>query len=84
MLTLGHFFVQQYTYFQKIERAALDALGGTTFDLADSPIDVLNIDRYQARVNADSYAWFVTELAWTLQCGRYFESPMAGDDDDPN
>jgi hypothetical protein len=84
MLTLGHFFVQQYTYFQKIERAALDALGGTTFDLADGPIDVLNIDRYQARVNADSYAWFVTELAWTLQCGRYFESPMAGDDDDPN
>jgi len=26
----------------------------------------------------------VTELAWTLQCGRDFESPMAGDDDDPN
>ena len=84
MLTLGHFFVQQYTYYQKIEWTALDALGGTTFDLANGPIDVLNIDRYGARVNADSYAWFVTELAWTMQCGRYFESPMEGDDADLN
>ena len=84
MLTLGHFFVQQYTYYQKIEWTALNALGGTTFDLAKGPIDVLNIDRYEARVDADSYAWFVTELAWTMQCGRYFESPMEGDDDDPN
>lgn len=63
MLTFGHFFVQQYTVFQKIERSALNALGGTTFDLANGPIDVLNIDGYEARVNADSYAWFVTELA---------------------
>ena len=84
MLTLGHFFVQQYTYFQKIESGALKALGGTTFDLADGPIDVLNIDRYKARVNADSYAWFVTELAWTVKCERYFESPVKGDDNDPN
>ena len=84
MLTLGHFFVQQYTYFQKVERVALDALGGTTFDIADGPIDVLKIDRYQARVNADSYAWLVTELARTIYCDRYFEPPMAGDDDDPN
>lgn len=84
MLTLGHFFVQQYTFFQKIEGAALKALGGTTFDLANGPIDVLNIDRYEARVNADSYAWFVTELAWTIQCDRYFEAPMAGDGDDPS
>jgi hypothetical protein len=84
MLTLGHFFVQQYTHFQKIEGAPLAALGGTTFDLASGPIDTLHIDRYQARVNADSYAWFVTELAWTMHCGRYFEPPMADDDDDPN
>lgn len=83
-LTLGHFFVQQYTHFQKIERAALNAFGGTTFDLANGPIDVLNIDRYEARVNADGYAWFVTELAWTIQCGRYFEAPMAGDSDNPS
>ena len=84
MLTLGHFFVQQYTYFEKMESAALKALGGTTFDLADGPIDVLNIDRYKARVNADSYAWFVTELAWTMRCGRDFEPPMAGDGYDPS
>lgn len=84
MLTLGHFFVQQYTYFQKVEGNALKALGGTTFNLAIGHIDVLNIDRYKARVNADSYAWFVTELAWTLHCGRYFEAAMAGDDLDPN
>jgi len=63
MLTLEHFFVQQYTHFQKIEGVPLSALGGTTFDLASGPIDVFKIDRYQARVNADSYAWFVTELA---------------------
>lgn len=84
MLTLGHFFVQQYTHFQKIEQAPLKDLGGTTSDLASGPIDVLKIDRYKARVNADSYAYFVTELAWTIHCGRYFEPPMAGDDDDPN
>ncbi|GAB7327757.1 hypothetical protein MBLNU13_g11570t1 [Cladosporium sp. NU13] len=83
MLTLGHFFVQQYTFYQKIEWAALNALGGTTFDLANGPTDVLNIDRYEARVNADIYAWFVTDLAWSIQCGRYFEPPVAGDDDDP-
>lgn len=47
---------QQYTYFQKIEWAALDALGGTTFDLADGLIDLLKINRYRARVNADRYA----------------------------
>ena len=45
---------------------------------------MLNIDRYEARVNAHSYAWFVIELAWIMQCGRYFEAPVAGDDDDPN
>jgi hypothetical protein len=35
----------------------------TDFRLASGPINVLKIDRYKARVNADSYAWFVTELA---------------------
>ena len=84
MLTLDHFFVQQYNFYQKIEEPTLRALGGTTSDLVKGVVDVLNINRYEARVNADGYAWFATELAWTMQCGRDFESPMAGDDDDPN
>lgn len=66
-----------------MEGETLKALGGTTFDLADGPIEVLKIDRYKARVNADSYSWFVTELAWTLQCGGDFEAPKEGDDVDP-
>jgi hypothetical protein len=83
MMTMGHIFVHQYTFFQAMEGEVLKALGGTTFDLADGPIKVLDIDRYKARLNADSYAWFVTEFVWTLQCGREFEAPIAGDDEDP-
>jgi hypothetical protein len=83
MMTLGHIFVHQYTFFQQLEGEILKALGGTTFDLADGPIKVLDIDRYKARLNADSYAWFVTEFAWTSQCGTDFEAPIAGDDRDP-
>jgi hypothetical protein len=83
MMTLGHIFVHQYTFFKAMEGEVLKALGGTTFDLADGPRKVLDIDRYKARVNADSYAWFVTEFAWTMQCGRDFEAPIEGDDEDP-
>jgi hypothetical protein len=56
MMTLGHIFVHQYTFFKAMEGEVLKPLGGTTFDLADGPRKVLDIDRYKARVNADSYA----------------------------
>jgi hypothetical protein len=83
MMTLGHICVHQYTFFQAMEGEVLKALGGTTFDLVGGPIKVLDIDRYKARLNADSYAWFVTEFAWTMQCGKDFGAPIAGDDEDP-
>lgn len=83
-MTLGHIFVQKYLYFKRIEADAMRGYGGYANDLADGPVNVLNIPWYQARQNADSYAWFATELMWSLHCGKEFEGPVKGDDVDPN
>jgi hypothetical protein len=83
MITLGHIFVHQYLFFQAMEGETLQPVGGKIVDLAEGPIEVLAVDKNRARVNADSYAWFVTELAWTVQCGWGFRAPVAGDDKDP-
>lgn len=84
MMTLGTIFVQKYTYFKVIEAEALKGFQGFADDIADGPINVLGLPWYQAVRNGDSYAWFVTEMAWALHCGREFDAPAKGDDEDPN
>lgn len=84
MMTLGHIFLQKYTYYKNIEAEAFNGYFGYANDLADGPIAVQGLPWYKSRQNGDSYAWFATELMWTLHCGREFGGPIKGDDVDPN
>lgn len=72
MLSMATVFVQKYTYYKQIMGDALKDYGGQATDVARGPFDVLHLEREKAKKNGDSYAWFVTELAWTLHCGRTF------------
>lgn len=72
MLTMATIFVQKYTYYKNIMGDALKDYGGFTQDLARGPFEVLHIDKQEAKNNGDSYAWFVTELAWALHCNKTF------------
>lgn len=83
MITPGQVFLHEYLLYQAMDGAALASVGGKIEDLAFGPVDVRRIDKNRARVNADSYAWFVTELAWTLRCGYYFDKPTREDAEDP-
>lgn len=84
MFTMGTVFVNKFTHYQWIMGTPLKDYGGFTQELARGPIAVLALKREQSRVNADSYAWFATELVWSMNCGKDFQAPIAGDDLDPN
>ena len=48
------------------------------------PYKAQHITKRTARYNPESYAWYATEVFWTIHCGTFFLSPPSDDyDQDP-
>jgi hypothetical protein len=47
--------------------------GHPTNDHTKTTGELRKIDKWFARENAESYAWFVTELTWSVMCDREFQ-----------
>jgi hypothetical protein len=44
-----------------------------------------NLPKDLARINADSYAYYASQVFWTAICGHDFQAPRPGiDDNDPD
>ncbi|KAL8914698.1 MAG: hypothetical protein Q9171_000711 [Xanthocarpia ochracea] len=40
-----------------------------------------NLDKGDAVLNADSYAWYATETMWSVKCKKDYKEPSEDDDD---
>ncbi|KAJ0413396.1 hypothetical protein BJY00DRAFT_306353 [Aspergillus carlsbadensis] len=79
MLPLAYVLIHELTHTVEISS---DVLGGeeTTVDEAYGPIDVRKLrDQHRNGMGplqtADSYAWFVTEAYWSIQCAHTYGPP---------
>jgi hypothetical protein len=74
MFTAASMLVHEYAHFDKITHRALgegtiDQPGGYGVEGASK------LDKAKAVMNADSYAWLATELAWSVRCKRKYVYP---------
>jgi hypothetical protein len=65
--TMAHTLVHEYPHYY------IFTYGHPTNDHTKTTGDFRKIDKWFARENAESYAWFVTELAWSVMCDREFQ-----------
>jgi hypothetical protein len=72
MFTKASCLVHEYTHFDQITH---QALGVHVEDHAYGVEDMSKLDKAKALTNADSYAWFATELVWSVKCKRKFVLP---------
>lgn len=85
MTTAGSILLHEYTHFQALVTSNNGGpLQGSTGDDAWGAFDCRNLDKSMATTNADSYAWFATEVLWTVICQTDYQDPNDQDDDDPN
>ncbi|KAF1352619.1 hypothetical protein BDV97DRAFT_271295, partial [Delphinella strobiligena] len=90
MNSLGMTLLHEYTHYD----AMLETIfGAPIIDQADAngepigygPVQVRALDKGLAPFNADSYAYYASEVLWSVLCGADFTDPTAGvDDADPN
>ncbi|KAL8671364.1 MAG: hypothetical protein Q9168_004146 [Polycauliona sp. 1 TL-2023] len=81
---LGHLVLHEYTHWDWLLK---DIIGGeivdTHRDKQASGYGLENayhdLDKKYAVFNADSYAWYATEVLWTVLCSKEYKAP--GDDD---
>jgi hypothetical protein len=62
--TMAHTLVHEYTHFTVFT----DALGGPTTDHTYRVPQTVKLDKAVAKMNAESYAMFATELMWSVLC----------------
>ncbi|KAM0719339.1 hypothetical protein Q7P37_005244 [Cladosporium fusiforme] len=72
METLGSILLHEYTHFVQLVSPVLSQ---GTVDYEYTPEAVQKLDGKQARVNADSYSWYATEVMWSTICKTQYESP---------
>jgi hypothetical protein len=78
MATKGHTVLHEYTHVTEVMQSIFGSgisLKGRTDDHAYGFDRCRKLDKNYARVNADSYASFATELFWTTMCERDFDPP---------
>ena len=90
MNSLGMTLLHEYTHYD----AMLETIfGAPIIDQADAngepigygPVQVRALDKKLAPFNADSYAYYASEVLWSIICVADFTDPSAGvDDADPN
>ncbi|KAJ4420470.1 hypothetical protein N0V82_004347 [Gnomoniopsis sp. IMI 355080] len=90
MNSLGMTLLHEYTHYDAMLQ---DIFGGPIIDQEDAngepigygPVQVRALDKALAPFNADSYAYYASEVLWTVLCQHDFADPTAGvDDEDPN
>jgi hypothetical protein len=78
MATKGHTVLHEYTHITEVMQSIFGGVistKGRTDDHAYGFDRCRKLDKTYARVNADSYASFATELFWTTMCKRDFDPP---------
>lgn len=71
MYSMGNTLVHQYMHLDNLVKGIVGApMLNRAYDVGT--LNVFNLDKKLARTNADSYAWFATELFWTVECKRDF------------
>jgi hypothetical protein len=66
LATMAHTLVHEYSHYYMFTD------GHPTNDHTTSLGELKKIDKWFARENAESYAWFATEMAWSVMCDREF------------
>ncbi|KAI0528437.1 hypothetical protein GGR58DRAFT_526646 [Xylaria digitata] len=87
MNTLGMTLLHEYLHYDKM----IASFFGSIIDNPNGqpgygPYNVYDrLDKSLARVNADSYAYYASQVLWTTLCGVEFQAPRPGtDDNDPD
>ncbi|KAI9880630.1 MAG: hypothetical protein M1830_001981 [Pleopsidium flavum] len=83
MLTIAGTLLHEYTHWNKL---AQDIVGGEVIDQPNGygPVNTRTLDKSLALKNADNYAYFASEVFWSVICEKSYADPRAGiDDDDP-
>lgn len=85
MNSLGATLLHEYTHCDNLVYSIFSA---SIIDQPDGygPVNVYNkLDKNLARLNADSYVYYASELMWKSECGVEFNAPRSGiDDADPD
>ncbi|KAJ5592055.1 uncharacterized protein N7459_002424 [Penicillium hispanicum] len=78
MNTMGRRFLHEYTHW---EHLVVPPLFTATHDWANGPYAAQNdISKAEALYNADSYAYFASQVFWTVHCGHEFDPPTEDSD----
>ncbi|RYC64473.1 hypothetical protein CHU98_g1765 [Xylaria longipes] len=88
MNTLGMTLLHEYMHYDKMIDSAFGSITDNPQGKAGyGPVNVYDkLDKKLARVNADSYAYYASQVLWTTLCQtKDFEAPRPGiDDKDPD
>lgn len=68
METLGSLLLHEFTHFTYLVNPPLDS---RTLDYAYGS-QVQNIEKSEAKYNAESYSWYASKVMWSMICGRKF------------
>ena len=85
MNSLGATLLHEYTHYDKLTKSIFSA-SIIDQDGGYGPVEVYNnLDKDLAKLNADSYVYYASEVLWSILCGADFEAPRPGvDDNDPD
>ncbi|KAI1180322.1 hypothetical protein F4777DRAFT_310827 [Nemania sp. FL0916] len=83
MNTLGMTLLHEYMHYDAMIASSFGSIVDNPNGAAGyGPVNVYdNLDKSLARVNADSYAYYASQVLWTALCGLEFMAPRAGTDD---
>ncbi|KAB8611399.1 hypothetical protein FH972_025904 [Carpinus fangiana] len=84
--TLGMTLLHEYMHMDKMVQASFGSIvDDPNGNPGYGPVNVYdNLAKDQARINADSYAYYASEVLWHILCQTTFQAPRPGtDDQDP-
>ncbi|KAI0973366.1 hypothetical protein F4678DRAFT_459498 [Xylaria arbuscula] len=87
MNTLGMTLLHEYMHYDKMIASSFGSIvDDPNGQPGYGPVNVYdNLDKSLARVNADSYAYYASQVLWSILCGTEFQAPRPGtDDNDPD
>ncbi|KAI1280074.1 hypothetical protein F5Y07DRAFT_355799 [Xylaria sp. FL0933] len=87
MNTLGMTLLHEYMHYDKMIASSFGSItDNPNGQPGYGPVNVYDkLDKSLARINADSYAYYASQVLWTTLCGHEFQAPRPGiDDADPD